>query len=81
MLPKKLINKCLFLLNNTCRYTNVSYSLNVYNDHICIDVYIWKLDEVDIIKGFHCTIRDKHSFNRFFADIPDFIKENKEFIK
>ena len=81
MLPKKLINKCLFHLNNTCRYINVNYFLHIRNDYISIDVYIYELDKKNIIKSLYKFVRDEDSFTKFSTDVVDFINENKEFIK
>lgn len=84
MLPKKLINKCLFRLNNTCRYTcrytNVNYTLHIRNDYISINVYIYEPDKIKIIKSFYRIVKDEYTFNRFFNDVADFINENKKFI-
>ena len=81
MLPKKLINKCLFLLNNTCRYTNVNYFLHIRNDYVSIDVYIYELKNKNIIKSLYKFVRDEDSFTKFSTNVVDFINENKEFIK
>lgn len=80
MLPKKFINKCLFLLNNTCRYTNVTYSLDIYDNCVSIFVHIWKSNKI-IIKTYSYNIMDEDDFTKFSTDILTFINKNKELIK
>lgn len=81
MLPKKFINKCLFRLNDTCYYTNVTYSLDVYENRISIFVHIWEPSRKNIINAFHRIVKDEDGFTRFSTDIVDFINDNKKFIK
>lgn len=81
MLPKKFINKCLFILNNTCYYTNITYSLTVYENRICIFVHIWRPNRISIIRVFHCIVKNEDDFTKFSTDVLNFINENKKFIK
>lgn len=78
MISKKLINKYLYLLNKHCRYNNISYGVNNYNDYITISIYIW--DDLAIIRNFGETIYNDECFNELENKIINFIKENKEII-
>ena len=81
MIDKKLINKCLYLLNKYCRYDNISYGVHSYISYISIIVYIWddwKKFNSEIIKTFSETIHNDEEFNELEDKIINFIKENKE---
>jgi hypothetical protein len=83
MVSKQLINKCIYLLNKHCRYNNVSYGVNNYNDYITITTYVWdNLKSLDsmIVQSFGEAIHNDEDFNKLENKIINFIKENKEII-
>lgn len=83
MVTKQLINKCLYLLNKHCRYTDVSYGVHNYINYVNVSIYIWnniKKFDSEIIKSFSETIHDDEDFNKLEDQIINFIKENKETI-
>lgn len=83
MVTKQLINKCLYLLNKHCRYTDVSYGVHNYINYVNISIYIWdNLEKFDseIVKSFSETIHNDEDFNQLEDKIINFIKENKETI-
>lgn len=83
MISKQLINKCLYLLNKHCRYSNISYGLHNYVTCITISIYIWddlKKFDSEIIKSFGETIHDDEGFDELENKIINFIRENKEII-
>lgn len=83
MINKKLLNKCLYILNKHCRYKEVSYEVHNYNSYVSLSIYIWdKLNHVNsnIIDSYFRNVYNSECLNVVENEIINFIKQNKEII-